>query len=81
MRIRTLVFQPNIGAYSQFSVPNRHLRVAANRQAVKKLIAHTETFVYVSEEKSYKSFSEILDRVFSHSDVSGKHNERHHRQP
>lgn len=33
MRIRTFVLQTNIGAYRQFSVPNRHLRVAAKRWA------------------------------------------------
>jgi hypothetical protein len=31
VRIRTIVFQTNGGAFRQFSVPNRHLRVAANR--------------------------------------------------
>jgi hypothetical protein len=40
VRKRTFVFQTNFGAYRQFNVSKRHLRVAAKRQVVKKLILY-----------------------------------------
>ncbi len=59
MRIQAVVHLIKFGAYRQFSVPNRHLRVAAKRYAFDCLSTSTCCFTQKGKENKIKTFNHM----------------------